>query len=77
MNKHYDAALEATVTVTGAPHKMDWVSVFDGLSLGLGGFNTNISKCESDGEQTVDKFKASFTAFEDRKIIEGEGGKRR
>ena len=41
----YDAALEATVTV------IDWVSVFDGLSLGLGGFNTNISKCETDREK--------------------------
>ena len=64
-----------SVTVFGAPVKEEWVSFFDGLSRGLGGFNTNVSLCADDGEHTLETFKASFDAFEDRKIFEGEGGR--
>ena len=63
--------LDASLKVSMAPVKDDWVSLFDGISLGLGGFNTNVSKCAEDGEHTVDTFKAAFDAFEDRKIFDG------
>ena len=45
---------------------------FEGLSRGLGGINTNVTKCVDDGEKTIDAFKQAFTAFEDRKIFEGK-----
>lgn len=60
-----------SVTVFGAPVKAEWAALFDGISRGLGGFNTNITECADDGEHTVETFKASFDAFEDRKIFEG------
>lgn len=67
----YDAVFNDSVTVYGAPLKAEWVSLFDGISRGLGGFNTNVTKCANDGEHTLETFKASFDAFENRKIFEG------
>ncbi len=72
MNKAYSAVFNDSVTVVGSPLKAEWVALFDGISRGLGGFNTNITACVEDGEHTLDTFKASFDAFEDRKIYEGE-----
>ena len=59
------------MTVYGTPYREKLVDMFDGISRGLGGFNTNVTQCVDDGERTVDTFKASFEAFEERNIFEG------
>ncbi len=72
VNKAYNAVFEDSVVVSGAPVMDDWVSLYEGLARGLGGFNTNVTKCAYDGEHTLESFKASFAAFENRKIFDGE-----
>ena len=71
MNKDYAAVFNDSVVAVGSPVREEWVALFDGISRGLGSFNTNISLCAEDGEHTVSTFKASFDAFENRKIFEG------
>ncbi len=42
VNKAYNAVFEDSVVVSGAPVMDDWVSLYEGLARGLGGFNTNV-----------------------------------
>ena len=65
------ASLQSSTSVSGKPAKANWVLFFEGLSSGLGGFNTNVTKCVNDGDKTIEKFKLAFGAFEDRKIFDG------
>ena len=44
-----------------------------GIARGLGSVNTNITACVTDGNKTVDTFRQSFIAFENREIFLGEG----
>ena len=71
MNKAYVASLQSSATVSGQPSKKEWVFLFDGLSRGLGGFSTNVTKCVNDGKKTIGIFKSALAAFEDREIFEG------
>ena len=60
-----------SVEVSKAPAKPDWVQVYEGIARGLGNLSTNLTACVKDGNATVEKFKESFKAFEDREIIKG------
>jgi len=71
VNKAYVASLQSSTSVSGKPTKANWVLFFEGLSSGLGGLNTNVTKCVDDGDKTIEKFKQAFTAFEDREIFGG------
>ena len=71
-NHKFASVLQTTATVTGNPNDPEWVQLYRGIDTGLGKLNINITKCVKDGDATVTKFKASFQAFEDRKVFEGK-----
>ena len=45
--------------------------LYQGIARGLNNLATNITACVKDGNHTVQAFKDSFKAFEDRQVIEG------
>ena len=71
MNKQYVAVLEASATTYNYTRAPEWVQLYEGIALGLGNLNTNITACVDDGNTTVETFRASFTAFENREIFLG------
>ena len=72
VNKEYDNVTSVSVEVYNATTEQDWVQFYRGIGRGLGNLATNLTACVKDGEATVEKFRESFKAFEDRKIIDGE-----
>uniref|UniRef100_A0A1X7SEF0 Uncharacterized protein n=1 Tax=Amphimedon queenslandica TaxID=400682 RepID=A0A1X7SEF0_AMPQE len=69
VNKEFVSVIEASAKVTGAVNEAEWVLLYQGIARGLGNLDTNITACVKDGNNTIDAFKESFKAFEDRQII--------
>lgn len=74
VNKEYDSVLQATVEVYNTTTDVEWVQVYKGISRGLNNLATNLTACVKDGDHTIEAFRESFKAFEDREIFKGELG---
>lgn len=70
-NHKFASVVQTTATVTGNPGDPEWVQLYRGINSGLGNLKTNLTNCVKDGNATVAKFKASFQAFADRKVFDG------
>ena len=46
----------------------EWLQLYRGIFTGLGAKTTNIEQCIEDGETTLETFKKSFDAFENREV---------
>ena len=64
--------LETTATVDKGTTDLEWVQIYKGIARGLGGINDNITECVEDGNRTIETFRDSFIAFENRHIFDGE-----
>ena len=72
VNKEYDNVLDGSVEIYNATKDQDWVQVYKGIARGLGNLRTNLTACVKDGNHTIDVFKESFKAFEDRAVVKGK-----
>lgn len=72
VNKQYDAVLQASTFVFNSTTALEWEQLYVGIARGLGSINTNITACVEDGNITVETFRQSFIAFENREIFLGQ-----
>lgn len=72
VNKEFDSVLQATVEVYNTTTDVEWVQVYKGIARGLNNLATNLTACVKDGDHTIDAFRESFKAFDNREIFKGE-----
>lgn len=71
VNQRYFDAVSSSLTVMNGTLEKEWVQVYRGVAAGLGKEGFNFEKCVEDGNETLQIFRESFTAFQNNDIFKG------
>ncbi|XP_006824092.2 uncharacterized protein LOC102804574, partial [Saccoglossus kowalevskii] len=66
VNRKFLNVLDIQVEYYNGSSEAEWRQLYKGLAVGLGTKNTNLVECVEDGDLTIQTFKESFIAFENR-----------